>query len=285
MPTVLITGTSTGIGRVTMEVLAQRGWHVFATMRDLQKREKLEAALKKSGVEDRLEFVQLDLNDATSIEAAVASVLSRTGGTLDAVVQNAGVSAAGAFEDLPEAEVRRVMETNFFGVLQLTRALLPTFRAQGDGRIVLVSSEAAFMGQPANSIYCASKWALEGWAESLAYYLEPFGIKVILVEPGPYRTQIWRSTPWIVPAGSPYRERVQRVSRAADEHAARSARDPKEVAMVIARALEAKRPRFRYPVGPFARINHFLRGKVPSRLIRRGVSRYLGLMKASDAKP
>ena len=285
MLTVLITGTSTGIGRVTMEVLAQRGWHVFATMRDLQKREKLEATLKKSGVEDRLEFVQLDLNDATSIEAAVASVLSRTGGTLDAVVQNAGVSAAGAFEDLPEAEVRRVMETNFFGVLQLTRALLPTFRAQGDGRIVLVSSEAAFMGQPANSIYCASKWALEGWAESLAYDVEPFGIKVILIEPGPYRTQIWRSTPWIVPSDSPYRERVQRVKRAADEHAAKSARDPKEVALVIARALEVKQPGFRYPVGPFARINHFLRGKLPSWLIRRGVSRYLGLLKDTDARP
>ncbi|HEX2380057.1 MAG TPA: SDR family oxidoreductase [Methyloceanibacter sp.] len=285
MPTVLITGTSTGIGRVTAEVLAQRGWQVFATMRDLQRREKLEVALKKSGLQDRVEFIQLDLNDAASIEAAVATVLSRTGGTLDAVVQNAGVSAAGAFEDLPGAEIRRVMETNFFGVLELTRALLPSFRAQGDGRILLVSSEAAFMGQPANSIYCASKWALEGWAESLAYDLEPFGIKVILIEPGPYRTQIWRSTPWIVPSGSPYRERVQRVSRAADEHAARSARDPKEVALVIARALEAKRPRFRYPVGPFARINHFLRGKVPSRLIRRGVSRYLGLMKSTDAKP
>jgi NAD(P)-dependent dehydrogenase (short-subunit alcohol dehydrogenase family) len=285
MPTVLITGTSTGIGRVTAEVLAQRGWQVFATMRDLQRREKLKVALKKSGLQDRVEFIQLDLNDAASIEAAVATVLSRTGGTLDAVVQNAGVSAAGAFEDLPGAEIRRVMETNFFGVLELTRALLPSFRAQGDGRILLVSSEAAFMGQPANSIYCASKWALEGWAESLAYDLEPFGIKVILIEPGPYRTQIWRSTPWIVPSGSPYRERVQRVSRAADEHAARSARDPKEVALVIARALEAKRPRFRYPVGPFARINHFLRGKVPSRLIRRGVSRYLGLMKSTDAKP
>lgn len=285
MPTVLITGTSTGIGRVTAEVLAQRGWQVFATMRDLQRREKLEVALKKSGLQDRVEFIQLDLNDAASIEAAVATVLSRTGGTLDAVVQNAGVSAAGAFEDLPGAEIRRVMETNFFGVLELTRALLPSFRAQGDGRILLVSSEAAFMGQPANSIYCASKWALEGWAESLAYDLEPFGIKVILIEPGPYRTQIWRSTPWIVPSGSPYRERVQRVSRAADEHAARSARDPKEVALLIARALEAKRPRFRYPVGPFARINHFLRGKVPSRLIRRGVSRYLGLMKSTDAKP
>jgi NAD(P)-dependent dehydrogenase (short-subunit alcohol dehydrogenase family) len=277
MPTVLITGTSTGIGRVTAEVLAQRGWHVFATMRDVQKREKLEAALKTAGVQDRVEIVALDLTDRASIEAAVALVLSRTGGTLDAVVHNAGVSAAGAFEDLPSPEIRRVMETNFFGVLELTRALLPVFRAKRDGRIILVSSEAAFMGQPANSIYCASKWALEGWAESLAYDVEPFGIKVILVEPGPYRTQIWRSTPWIVPSGSPYRERVQLVSRAASEHAAKSARDPREVAVAIARALEAKSPRFRYPVGPFARINHFLRGKVPSRLIRRGVSRYLGL--------
>jgi NAD(P)-dependent dehydrogenase (short-subunit alcohol dehydrogenase family) len=277
MPMVLITGTSTGIGRVTAEVLAQRGWHVFATMRDVQKREKLEAALKTAGVQDRVEIVALDLTDRASIEAAVALVLSRTGGTLDAVVHNAGVSAAGAFEDLPSPEIRRVMETNFFGVLELTRALLPVFRAKRDGRIILVSSEAAFMGQPANSIYCASKWALEGWAESLAYDVEPFGIKVILVEPGPYRTQIWHSTPWIVPSGSPYRERVQLVSRAASEHAAKSARDPREVAVAIARALEAKSPRFRYPVGPFARINHFLRGKVPSRLIRRGVSRYLGL--------
>ena len=160
MPTVLITGTSTGIGRVTAEVLAQRGWHVFATMRDVQKREKLEAALKTAGVQDRVEIVALDLTDRASIEAAVALVLSRTGGTLDAVVHNAGVSAAGAFEDLPSPEIRRVMETNFFGVLELTRALLPVFRAKRDGRIILVSSEAAFMGQPANSIYCASKWAL-----------------------------------------------------------------------------------------------------------------------------
>jgi len=283
MPTVLITGTSTGIGRVSAEVLAQRGWHVFATMRDLQKREKLEAALKTAGVRDRVEIVALDLNDRASIEAAVASVLSRTGGTLDAVVHNAGVSVAGAFEDLPSPEIRRVMEANFFGVLELTKALLPVFRAKRAGRIVLVSSEAAFMGQPANSIYCASKWALEGWAESLAYDLEPFGIKVILIEPGPYRTQIWHSTPWIVPPGSPYRGRVQLVSRAASEHAAKSARDPREVAIAIARALEARNPRFRYPVGPFARINHFLRGKVPSRLIRRGVSRYLGLN--VDTKP
>ena len=110
-------------------------------------------------------------------------------------MHNAGVAAAGALEDVPESEVRRVMETNFFGVLSLTRALLPTFRGQRRGRIVIVSSEAAFYGQPTNAIYCASKWAIEGWAEATAYELEPFGIDFVLVEPGPYRTAIWESTP------------------------------------------------------------------------------------------
>ena len=104
-------------------------------------------------------------------------------------MHNAGVAVGGAFEDLPAAEARRVMETNFFGVLELTRHLLPSFRARRQGRIVIVSSEAAFAGQPANSIYCASKWAVEGWAKSLTFELEPFGLDVILIEPGPYRTQ------------------------------------------------------------------------------------------------
>jgi NAD(P)-dependent dehydrogenase (short-subunit alcohol dehydrogenase family) len=246
-------------------------------MRNPEKRDALEQALNRAGMRDRVEIVALDLNDTESIEAAAATVLSRTGGALDAVVHNAGVSAAGALEDLPRAEVRRVMETNFFGVLDLTRVLLPAFRAQRRGRIVLVTSEAAFMGQPANSIYCASKWALEGWGESMAYELVPLGIKIVLVEPGPYRTEIWSSSPRFQPQGSAYRAWVQRVYGAADAHAANVARDPKEVAAVIVKALEAKHPRFRYPVGPFARLNHFLRGKIPSRLIRRGVSRYLGL--------
>jgi NAD(P)-dependent dehydrogenase (short-subunit alcohol dehydrogenase family) len=277
MPAVLITGTSTGIGHVTTEVLAARGWRVFATMRDLEKRHSLEQSLRKAGGQDRVAIEQLDLNDKESIRTAVAATLSRPGNTLDAVVHNAGVSVAGALEDLAEAEIRRVMETNFFGVLQLTRTLLPTFRAQGHGRIVVVSSQAAFAGQPGNSIYCASKWALEGWAESLAYELDPFGIHVVLIEPGPYRTQIWRSTPRIQPPSSAYKTWVQQLFRAADQHEARTARDPREVASVIADALETPRPRFRYPVGFFARLDHFLRGKIPTRLIRRGTARYLGL--------
>src|SRR6476660_1465431 len=213
MRSVLITGTSTGIGHATAVTLAARGWRVFATMRNLEKRSLLEQALKEAGVQNDVEIEQLDVTDTTSIRSAAASTLSQTG-KLDAVVHNAGVSAAGALEDVPESELRRVMETNFFGVLELTRTLLPTFRAQGRGRIVIVSSEAAFMGQPTISIYCASKWALEGWAEAIAYELEPFGIEVILIEPGPYRSKIWESTPRIQPPGSPYHAWVQHVFRA-----------------------------------------------------------------------
>jgi NAD(P)-dependent dehydrogenase (short-subunit alcohol dehydrogenase family) len=277
MPNVLITGTSTGIGRVTVEALAAKGWRVFATMRNLEKKGPLERALDEAGVAQQVTFEPLDVTDPASIERAAAAVLAATGGTLDAVVHNAGVAIAGAHEDLPDAEIRRVMETNFFGVLALTRALLPAFRAQGRGRIVLVSSQSAFAGQPANSIYCASKWALEGWAESVAYELDRFGIDVVLIEPGPYRTEIWTSTDRVLPTGGAYTPWLRRVFQGADQHADRNARDPKEVADVIVAALEADRPRFRYPVGFFARLDHFLRGKLPTRLIRRGTTRYLGI--------
>ena len=167
MKSVLITGTSTGIGRSTAVELAKRGWRVFATMRDTDKALALGSALVDLGVQGRVEIVQLDVTDTASIRNAVATTLAKSGGTLDAIVHNAGVSIAGAFEDLPDTEVRRVMETNFFGVLALTRALLPTLRAQRRGKILIVFSEAAFFGLPANSIYSASKWAIEGWAESI----------------------------------------------------------------------------------------------------------------------
>lgn len=277
MASVLITGTSTGIGLVTTVELAKRDWRVFATMRDTKRSQELEEALKAAGVRGHVEIVQLDVTDTASIRTAVATVLSHSGGKLDALVNNAGMSVAGAFEDLPDPDVRRVMETNFFGVLALTRALLPTFRAQRHGRILIVSSEAAFFGLPANSIYSASKWAIEGWAESLTYDLSPFGIDVILVEPGPYKTSIWQTTPRIRPPESAYRLLMQQLSNAADAHAAATARDPVEVGVKIAKALEANRPRFRYTVGPMAAFNHFARGKVPSSWMRGMIARYLGL--------
>jgi NAD(P)-dependent dehydrogenase (short-subunit alcohol dehydrogenase family) len=246
-------------------------------MRNLEKKGPLEAALDKAGVRQNVEIGPLDVTDSASVAACVARTLDATKGTLDAVVHNAGVAAGGAFEDIPDAELRRVMETNFWGVLELTRALLPTFRKQRKGRILIVSSESAFTGQPANSIYCASKWAVEGWAESLAFEVAQFGIDVVLVEPGPYVTDIWQSSPRISPEGSAYRAWAQYVFRAGDAHVAARGRDPIEVARRIASVLEARRPGFRHPVGPIARISHFMRGKIPSRLWRAVAERYLGL--------
>ncbi|MBI3786462.1 MAG: SDR family NAD(P)-dependent oxidoreductase [Deltaproteobacteria bacterium] len=276
MRKVLITGTSSGFGLVSTIELAKRGWNVVASMRDLSKRDRLEATARSATVADRIRFMQLDVTDSASIATAVQE-MTGAGEDLDAVVHNAGVAVGAAFEDLPEAELRRVMETNFFGVLSLTRALLPTFRARRSGRIVIVSSNSAYAGEPANSIYCASKWAIEGWAESLAYEVEPFGIEIVLIEPGSYRTEIWKSSPRIKPAGSPYLPFMLPLEKAIDEKVLRHARDPQEVGVQIADALEAAKPRFRYPVGLDAKIGHFLRGKVPSRLLRRGITRALGL--------
>jgi NAD(P)-dependent dehydrogenase (short-subunit alcohol dehydrogenase family) len=277
MRTVLITGTSSGFGLVTAVQLAKRGWRIFATMRNLAKKGGLEAALDEAGVRGNVEIGALDVTDAASVQSAVAHTLAATGGRLDAVVHNAGVAAGGAFEDIPDADLRRVMETNFWGVLELTRALLPTFREQRAGRILIVSSESAFAGQPANSIYCASKWAIEGWAESLAFEVTQFGIDVVLVEPGPYVTDIWQSSPRISPEASAYRAWAQYVFRAGDAHVAARGRDPIEVAQRIASVLEARSPSFRNPVGRLARVSHFMRGKIPSRLWRAIAERYLGL--------
>ena len=202
MPTVLITGTSTGFGHITTELLAARLACLCHHARP-QAEDSLDRALKDAALSERVTFLRLDVTHPASIEAAVKSVLAETGNTLDAVVHNAGIAVAGVLEDLPDAEIRRVMETNFFGVLALTRALLRVPRER-HGRIVLVSSQAALAGQPGNSMYCASKWALEGWAKSLAYEVDPFGIDVVVIEPGPYRTEIWNSTTWVKPSQSAY---------------------------------------------------------------------------------
>lgn len=278
MPIVLITGTSTGFGLVTTVELAKRGWNVIATMRDLGKRAGLDLAVAAANVQGLVSVEQLDVTNPKSIDAAIAR-LDAQGRPLDAVVHNAGVAVGGAFEDLSEANIRRVMEVNYFGVLALTQKLLPGFRARRRGRILIVSSESAFAGQPANSPYCASKWAIEGWAESVAYELAPFGIDIILIEPGAYRTNIWESSPRVLPETSAYRPLLRHLEVTVDTYVAKSARDPIEVAKAIANALDAPRPRFRTAVGPTAKFMHLARGKLPSRTVRKIFGRFFALQK------
>jgi NAD(P)-dependent dehydrogenase (short-subunit alcohol dehydrogenase family) len=272
MPRALITGCSSGFGLEATLSLARRGWDVVATMRNLDKRDRLDKRVADAGLAHRMTVQQLDVNDAPSIAAAVEAA-----GPLDALVNNAGIAVGGAFEDLTDEQFRSVMETNFFGVLALTRAVLPGMRARGVGRVVVVSSDSAFYGAPAMSAYTASKWAVEGWAESIAHEVAPFGIDVSLVEPGSYKTDIWDSSPRVIPDDSAYAALAEPVQTFVDEKLIPSGRDPREVGEVIADACTSPKPRFRYPVGPDAKAMHAARGVLPHRTIAWGIRRMIGL--------
>lgn len=179
----LITGTSTGFGRQLAETLIGRGERVVATARNV------------AGIKDLAErapeqvlTVRLDVTDQASIRDAVDAALARFG-RIDVLVNNAGHGLIGALEELSEAQLRAVLDTNVFGVAAVTRAVLPTMRAQRGGHIVQVSSVGGAVGNPGHAAYATSKFALEGMSEALAGELAPLGIRVSIVEPGPFRTE------------------------------------------------------------------------------------------------
>ena len=179
---ILITGCSSGIGYAAAHTLAKRGWRVFATCRQ----EGDCARLRGEGLES---FV-LDYADEASIETAVAETLSRTGGTLDALYNNGAFACPGAVEDLPRGALRAIFEVNLFGYHDLTRRLIPTFRAQGHGRIINNSSVLGLVGTKWRGAYVATKFAMEGLTDVLRIEMADTGIKVILIEPGPITSSI-----------------------------------------------------------------------------------------------
>ncbi|MFJ8689411.1 SDR family NAD(P)-dependent oxidoreductase [Micromonospora wenchangensis] len=181
-PTVLITGTSSGIGLEAALGCARAGWRTVATMRDVSRAARLRAAVAAADVAGLVDVRQLDVVDPASVAAAVAGVVDRYG-RLDAVVNNAGVGHLGTLEQEGVDAVRAVMEVNFFGVLHVSRAALPHLRASG-GRLVTVSSVGGVIGQPFNEAYCAAKFAVEGFMESLTPVAATVGVTVTVVEPG-----------------------------------------------------------------------------------------------------
>ena len=246
---VLVTGSSRGLGLATAAALSRRGWQVFASMRDLGRKDLLEEATR--GLAEPVRYVQLDVTDAASVDAAIAEVVSITGGHLDAVVNNAGLAGGGFFEEVSDAEQHAVMETNFFGCLRLTRKVIPVMRAAGGGRIVVVSSVGAFISPPALSAYVASKWALEGWCESMAAELAPFGIRMLLVEPGTLKTGIWDS-PLSPSASGPYRAWAEAMGPRVEAMVRRLGEIPHRPANGSRWLLSSSHPTFRNPVGPDA---------------------------------
>lgn len=274
---VLVTGCSSGFGIHIAVEAAAAGWRVFATMRSLDRRAGLDAAVAERGL--AVEVLELDVTDDVSVESAVADTLAATGGTLDAVVHNAGVGHGGFFEDQDEAAFRTVLETNFFGVARVSRAVLPALRASR-GRMVLISSVSGYSGNPGLSAYVASKWGLEGWAESIATELRPFDVDVVLVEPGLYRTAIVDNAQVARHPGSAYAGWVDGYEAKLRAMADNAGADPAEVGRLVAKLLEKRRVALRYPVGRGARTGRVLVRLVPFHVRSAATARWAGLRRA-----
>jgi NAD(P)-dependent dehydrogenase (short-subunit alcohol dehydrogenase family) len=262
--TVLISGAGSGIGLATALYLAQHGFDVFATVPDLsQKAAVLEAAAQRRV---GLEVLYLDVTKTESIQQAVETVVQTRGG-IYSVVHSAGLGMRGFFEDLADTEIRRLFDVNVFGVMALTRAVLPHMRAAKQGRIVIVGSVGGRVASMSLSGYCAGKFALEGFAESLWMEVKPFGIQVSLVEPGivmtPHFTVHRGRAAASTDPKSPYYAWFVRHEQMVDRILRARAIAPADVAQVICRALTVSRPRLRYPVGLGARTVTWLRRVVP----------------------
>ncbi len=259
----LITGASSGFGLLTSIELAKVGFRVVATMRDLGRRERLDQAASAAGVAARLDFRALDVTNFDAIPGFVDAVV-RDLGRLDVLVNNAGFAVAGFAEDIKLEELRRQFETNFFGAVAMTKAALPTMRRQHSGHIIQVSSIAGLHGSVTVSSYSASKHALEGWSESLRLEVNSLGLKVVLVEPGAFQTDIWtRGAVMGENATKATSQNIERSLRMRERVQALPKRDPIEVARLIATIAQDPNPKMRYLVGRDAEIQLAMKRILP----------------------
>jgi len=244
----LITGCSSGIGYETALMLARNGFHTFATMRNTKKSDSLEEIIKKERLD--LNIRELDVNDDTSIENTI-NCIKKEANRIDVLINNAGYGLVGFFEDLTLDEIRNQFETNFFGVLNITKKIIPIMRLQKSGTIINVSSGAGQVGFPGISAYVSTKFAIEGFSESLMYELLPYGIKVVIIEPGVIKTNFFRNcivSEHSMKKSSPYSRSLDKFQRNVElmqEHAT----SPIEVANVIIQVLGNSEPKQRYIVG------------------------------------
>jgi NAD(P)-dependent dehydrogenase (short-subunit alcohol dehydrogenase family) len=246
----VVTGSSTGIGFETSLALAKNGYYTYATMRkidngvlDIAKNENLP-----------LQVIQLDVDNDKSVLNAINTIKGQTG-RIDIVINNAGYALAGPFEETSMEEVNAQLETNFFGTVRVMQAVIPIMREQRGGKIVNVTSMGGRIAIPLDSIYHASKFALEGLSESVQYEVEPFGIKMILIEPGAVGSNFWKNLKMVSKissnnnnSDSPYRQLANSMSESFKQMQ-QNMLHPSEVAKVILQAVTSENPDFRYVVG------------------------------------
>lgn len=263
---ILITGCSSGIGHCVAHGLQARGWRVFATARQPADVARLRA--------EGLESLPLDLCDTMSIQAAVAEVLAQTGGRLDALFNNAGYGQPGAVEDVSRAALREQLETNVLGAHELTNRIIPVMRRQGHGRIIYNSSVLGLVAFPYRGAYVASKFALEGLADTLRLELTGTGIQVCLIEPGPILSRFRDNAHaayqrHIHAESSPHREQYAAMEARLRKKgpAAPFTLPPEAVLKRVIHALESLRPRARYPVTVPTSLFSALRRLLPTRML------------------
>ncbi len=257
---VLITGASSGIGQATAQLLAQRGFTVFGTSRVPAGAEKIPG----------VKLLPLDVREAESVSGCIDAVIARAE-RLDVLVNNAGYALRGAVEEVSVEEAKAQFETNFFGAVRMIRTVLPFMRQQGGGQIINISSLAGLVPLPFSAFYAASKFALEGYTETLRHEVKPFNIRVSLVEPGFIKTRLAENTRYAsqqIPGYDPWRQRVLEARREYVEKAP----EPALVAECILSIIESGSPRLRYMVGKEARVAR-LRRLLPEPLFERGMRR------------
>ena len=244
----LITGCSSGIGYETALMLGRNGFRTFATMRNTKKSDSLQEIITKEGLDVSIQ--QLDVNDNASIENTINNIKNEAN-RIDVLINNAGFGLVGFFEDLTLDEIRDQFETNFFGVLNITKKIIPIMRLQKSGTIINISSGAGQVGFPGISAYVSTKFAIEGFSESLTYELLPYGIKVVIIEPGVIKTDFFRNCKVSEHSMkknstySPSLDKFQRNIELMQEHAT----SPTDVAKVIIQVLGNNEPKQRYIVG------------------------------------
>jgi NAD(P)-dependent dehydrogenase (short-subunit alcohol dehydrogenase family) len=261
---VLITGISSGIGRATAELLAARGYRVFGTVRGAPDNAPKDVTV-----------LRMDVRDQASIDAAVGEVLAQAG-RIDALINNAGTTIVGAIEETSLEQAQALFETNFFGAARVTRAVLPTLRAQRAGRVLFIGSVVGFLPAPFMGYYSASKHALEGYAESLDHEVRSLGIRSLVIEPGFTRTSIDQNGVYGDAALDDYKLARER-ARAGVEASVKAGEDPLLVAETILEALRAPKPRLRYPVGKRAGRLATLRSFLPEAMFDRALRKRYGM--------
>src|SRR5258707_7780762 len=280
--TVLITGATDGLGKAAALLLAGRGYRVFAAGRSAEKRAQLDAIAKEKNLP--LETLELDVCNDSSVQKAVASVNQRVG-AMDVLINNAGLVYVGAVEDLRMEDWRRQFETNFFGVIRVTQAVLPQMRERQKGRILMMSSVSGFVTPPTQGAYSASKHAIEALSNALRHELYPFGIYTILIQPGYIVTNIQSTAMDLAQTyeekfkSGPYAKIYASYLGSASSTRAQSKTTPEDCARIMLKAIDAPQPKARYGVTPLATFAKWakwlLTDRAADRMIRRrnGITR------------